>query len=324
MTTTLPSPRRSTARPRSARRAGASQLESARGGVCRAGTAAVDCAGELLASYLDGIGRFRDLVSCEGVGGSRLVIDCDRTIRSDRRLVAHLAADEPHANAKIVCDLYLRDARCRRCRRVTAEDMRSSMPNELDGQCSMVRAASVAGEQEHCDAAGNRYGLCAVPARISMPELRWCKSNMPSGADCVPVSVRDVIGAIESYEPIRASSADAICRYRAGRAISVSALGVELERLNASRIVLNRGLREAVLAAVERDDLSMSEIALRCGRVKRDRRGGLSGETTWLARRLGLVRDGGAHAPSPWVHTDVLALIARRGLCVAPREVEIA
>ena len=33
----------------------------------------------------------------------------------------------------------------------------------------------------------------------------------------------------------------------------------------------------------------MSEIATRCGRVKRDSRGNESGETSWLARRLGIL-----------------------------------
>jgi hypothetical protein len=67
----------------------------------------------------------------------------------------------------------------------------------------------------------------------------------------------------------------------------------------------------------------MSEIALRCGKVKRDSRGNESGETSWLARRLGLAPESGERAPTPWIHTDVLALIARRGLGVSPREVEL-
>jgi hypothetical protein len=67
----------------------------------------------------------------------------------------------------------------------------------------------------------------------------------------------------------------------------------------------------------------MSEIAIRCGRIKRDRNGNASGETSWLARRLGIMPEGGCTAPTPWIHTDVLALIARCGLGVAPREVEL-
>ena len=67
----------------------------------------------------------------------------------------------------------------------------------------------------------------------------------------------------------------------------------------------------------------MSEIAIRCGRIKRDRRGNVSGETSWLARRIGLLPEGGGDEPTPWVHSDVLALIARDGLGVSPREVEL-
>ncbi len=68
----------------------------------------------------------------------------------------------------------------------------------------------------------------------------------------------------------------------------------------------------------------MSEIAIRCGRVKRDSRGNESGETSWLARRLGLLPEGGHSTPTPWIHSDVLGLIARQGLGVSPREVELA
>ena len=63
-------------------------------------------------------------------------------------------------------------------------------------------------------------------------------------------------------------------------------------------------------------------IAMRCGRVKRDRRGNVSGETSWLARRIGQLPEGGEDQPTPWVHTDTLALIARDGLGLSPREVE--
>jgi hypothetical protein len=82
-------------------------------------------------------------------------------------------------------------------------------------------------------------------------------------------------------------------------------------------------LREAVLAAAERQGLSMSEIAIRCGRIKRDSAGNESGETSWLSRRLGLLAEGGRETPTPWVHSDVLALIARDGLGLSPREVEL-
>jgi hypothetical protein len=71
------------------------------------------------------------------------------------------------------------------------------------------------------------------------------------------------------------------------------------------------------------DELSMCEIAMRCRRLKHDHRGRESGETSWLARRIGVLPESGASAPTPWVHTDVLGFIGRDGLGVAPSEVEV-
>jgi hypothetical protein len=62
---------------------------------------------------------------------------------------------------------------------------------------------------------------------------------------------------------------------------------------------------------------------MRCGRFKHDRCGRPSGETSWLARRIGLMPEGGARTPTRWVHTDTLALIAREGLGLSPNEVEL-
>jgi hypothetical protein len=87
--------------------------------------------------------------------------------------------------------------------------------------------------------------------------------------------------------------------------------------------VLNRALRERVERAVATEGLSMSQIATRCGRVKRSRSGSESGETSWLARRIGQLPEAGKSRPTPWVHSDVLALIARDGLGISPHEVEL-
>ncbi len=137
------------------------------------------------------------------------------------------------------------------------------------------------------------------------------------------VSVRDVIGALQDYEPVRALTTAAIRAHHDDPGLSVAVLRAELARVAASPIVLNRRLRERVVQALARDGLSMSEIAVRCGRVKRDRRGNVSGETSWLARRLGLLPEGGERSPTPWIHSEVLALIARCGLGVCPWEVEL-
>lgn len=324
MSTTLPRVRRSTASSRPPRRGEVDRAEvSTPVSSCRASRRRSGRASRVLASYVDELGRPRDIVSCGAAHGSRLVIDRDRLTSGDRRLVAHLGADEPEENARIVCDLYMGDDR-KRCRPATMEDLHRPTPTGLDGRhFTASKSSGISHGGELRDAAGNRYRLAPVAMRISIPELRWCRTGGTDDAAEQPVSVRDAIGALQSYEPIRALSAAAIERHAEDRSVSVTALDIELERLNASRTVLNRGLRETVLRAVERGEVSMSEIALRCGRVKRDRRGVCSGETTWLARRLGLVCEGGAAVPSPWVHSDVLALIARRGLCIAPREVEL-
>ena len=155
------------------------------------------------------------------------------------------------------------------------------------------------------------------------PELRWSRgaATRPTGP-WRPTTLREALTTLESYEPICTITARALARH--DPTVSMDALRRELARLQQSSFVLNRGLREAVVDAVERRGVvSMSELALRCGMVKRDRRGLPVGDTTWLARRVGLMPEGGKRKPTRWVHSDVLALIARHGLGVSPREVEL-
>ena len=160
---------------------------------------------------------------------------------------------------------------------------------------------------------------------MSIPELRWSRRAPGSEqGETQPVSMREAVARLESYEPVRTLTQRALMQHDGDGEVSTAVLRVELMRIQESPIVLNRGLREAVLAAVERQGLSMSEIAIRCGRIKRDSAGNESGETSWLARRLGLLPEGGREAPTPWIHSDVLALIAREGLGISPREVEVA
>jgi hypothetical protein len=258
-----------------------------------------------------------------------LVLDRDAATREDRRLVAHLAPDEPAENAELASRCFLAQARRERCRcrSLTADDLRAVpfADEAADGFAAdepPERAA--AAETPPIDPRGQRYRIERVDAGMSIPELRWCRRDAaPSVERPQPLSVREAVAALECYEPIRTLTASAIARHRDDDAVSVAVLRAELTRVNASPIVLNRALREAVLAAVERDALSMSEVAMRCARVKRDAAGNESGETSWLARRLGLLPEGGREAPTRWIHTDVLALIARDGLGVSPREVEV-
>jgi hypothetical protein len=294
--------------------------------------------------YLDPAGHLRELVAPTGFAGSVLVIDRDATTLGDRRLVAHLAADEPAENARLVCGHYLSDPRRPRCRPVTHEDLErdplgaappdreraSGSPSGMafapgDESAPGPRSEPVGHETTKLVSRdGHRLRLRPLTAGLTIPELRWCLHAPHGEAESPrPVSVREAIGCLESYEPVRTLTVAALVRHRDDPDISVAVLRAELERIDASRIVLNRGLRQAVLSAVQHPGLSMSEIALRCGRVKRDSRGNASGETTWLARRVGIVPEGGGSAPTPWIHSEVLALIARTGLGISPREVEL-
>jgi hypothetical protein len=205
---------------------------------------------------------------------------------------------------------------------VTPEDFRTEP--FADDDLTEPDPTSAHGNRGLLDPQGRSYGLELLQTGMSIPELRWREHPAP-GTDGEPraVSVRQVIACLESYEPVRMLTRRAIALSVAESAVSTAVLRGELTRVQESPIVLNRGLRECVLAVVERHGLSMSEIAIRCGRVKSDCNGNESGETSWLARRLGLLPEGGRDAPTPWVHSDVLALIARRGLGISPREVEL-
>lgn len=273
----------------------------------------------VLARYADWRGAARELLAQPGAGGSVLVIDRALATRRDTRLVAHLAPDEPPENAEIASRSYLEHARrgCCRCRPLTPEDLRTVPFADVDAEAGV--AAPAAGRSPIVDAHGRCFAIEPLDTGMSIAELRWCRRD---GRRRAVLSVRDVVAACESYEPIRTRTAGVVRRCRDDCAVSVATLRAELARVNNSPIVLNRRLREVVVATVERDALSMSEIAIRCGRVKRDAAGHKSGETSWLARRLGLLPEGGHDTPTCWIHTDVLALIARDGLAISPREVE--
>jgi hypothetical protein len=275
-----------------------------------------------LARYLDRNKRRRELIARRGLAGSVLVVDRDAETLGDRRLVAHLGADEPPENAAVVCRLYLDDATSsgHRCRSLNKEDLQAAPLIEEDTPewTSLQRDC----RQHLLDRDGRLHRLELLQTGMSIPELRWqCVS--PCQGEQRSESVRDVIAALERYEPVRTLTRGALASHGADPTVSVTALRAEFERVLVSPIVLNRGLRDVVLATITREQLSMSEIAARCGRVKRDSKGNESGETSWLARRLGILPEGGHESPTPWIHSDVLALISRRGLGVSPREVEL-
>jgi hypothetical protein len=277
----------------------------------------------LLGRYLDGEGRLRQVVALPGAGGSVLVVDRDATTLCDRRLVAHLAADEPPENAALVCEQYLCDPAGRWCRRVQPGDLEAGPFSEAEEARGSETEGSI-GARALVDKHGSAYRLERRSTGMSIPELRWCRySPLAEGGGSDLVSMRDVVASLESYEPVRTLTSSALVHNCDDPTVSIAVLRGERARLEMSQIVLNRGLRRAVLRAAATQDLSMSEIAARCGRVKHDSKGNGSGETSWLARRLGISPEGGVGAPTPWIHTDVLGLIARCGLGICPREVEL-
>jgi hypothetical protein len=272
-----------------------------------------------LGAYTEAAGQEREIVAAPGAQGSTVVIDRIAGTSSDARLLAHLCADEPDENARIVCSLYLADEGGRRCRPLTLGDF-DRAPLEAEQSTSQPETSAAASEL--VDRCGRAYGLELTSSHGVVRTLRWHRRPSQDG-EGVPITVRDAIGSLESYEPVRTLTSEAITAHCADPSVSVTVLRGELERVCASPVVLNRGLREAVLASLNDGRLSLSEIAIRCGRVKRNAKGRESGETSWLARRIGMLPPSGDHAPTPWVHSDVLGLIARCGLAVAPRDVEL-
>jgi hypothetical protein len=273
----------------------------------------------MLASYTDAEGGRHELLAWSGAASSTLVVDRELSPCAAPRLVAHLAADEPAENAMVVCEEYLPRARAGSCR------FRALEPEDLCRPPALQSRGRPEPSHEHvrvpqCNG-GEVFMLAPQRNSGSLPQLRWWR--LDAGMRCAAVSLREAVGALEDYEPVRALTEAAIERAGPGDGLSRTTLRAELARVQRSPIILNRALREAVLASVRRGGLSMSEIAIRCGRVKHDSRGNVSGETSWLARRLGLLPEGGQSTPTPWVHSEVLGLIARQGLGMAPREVEL-
>ncbi len=265
-----------------------------------------------IATYSDVLGRHREVVMQRGAGQSTLLIDRFANTQDDPRLVAHLPADEPPANAQLVCAMYLKDEN-RRCRCLQASD--------LDATPLTSERARPLGPPEVTDKDGHIYRLGISAACTPPNQLSWWRLGTTPWDRPEAVSVRELIGTLENYEPVRSMSLRAIANVKEG--LSTTRLCEQVERACNGPMVLNRGLREAVQRAIEREGINPSAIAIRCGRFRRDAKGNISGETSWLMRRIGLRAEAGKNTPSAWVRNDVLAHIAREGLRIDPREVEL-
>jgi hypothetical protein len=154
-------------------------------------------------------------------------------------LIAHLAADEPLENAAIVCGIYLQEQRRPCCRLLRAEDL------ELDPAAHDVELDVAAGCELDggmlSDSAGNLYSLRA-PDGSALPELRW---HLPDGiASPELVTLRQLTGTLERYQPAVPLTERAITAHRLDQAVSVTVLRAELRRVQESPIVLNRACAE--------------------------------------------------------------------------------
>ncbi|HLB21262.1 MAG TPA: hypothetical protein VK605_04090 [Solirubrobacteraceae bacterium] len=277
-------------------------------------TAAPKLHPDVLGRYLARSGAERQLRCLHLSDGSRLVVDWRSDARADARLVGALASDEPRENARVLAELYLADTNRGRCRRLCRSDLSGAQGPEPD--------ATAKPSEPLRDDAGVSYAISAVRCGKPYRELRWTRCA-PGETDEQPLCLRELLAEMQAYEPARSLTVHAIARHEDDASVSVCRLRAELQRLDASPIVLNTRLREAVLRRAASGD-SLSQIALRCGRVKRHAEGHVSGETSWLGRRIGLLPEGGCAEPTRWVHSEVLALIARQGLDLCPAEVEAA
>lgn len=269
--------------------------------------------GSRLAVYRDAAsGRERELISVK-LDHAVLVIDRRTGGTPDTRLVGRIAPDEPAGNEQLLARVYLADPRRALPRRVTREDLQDPSNSGPSGHGEDWATPLIAG-------IGVTLRIQPTSTPPENAALRWTRAHGNSGPETV--SLREVIGHLQDYEPAVSLTRAAIRSHQDPRECSTAVLRAELERVSHSPIVLNRRLREHVQAAAA-EGTTMSEIALRCGRRKRDGRGRESGETSWLARRVGLLPEASATKPTPWIHTEVLALIAREGLGLCPREVEV-
>lgn len=252
--------------------------------------------------YRNQNGEQREVVIYERPEQSTLVIDRNNESHADLRLVGEIPTDEPEANARLLACMW------------------AGCPLEKR------HIAVYTGELPHVpEALPTRLAIDEVTYRIALVarehgpgnDLRWVIER--PGRPAVVTTLRQVVAAFEAYEPATAMSNAAIEltpeEVDGGHAV----LARELNRVRSSRRILNRGLREAVQAEVARGT-SLAEIAARCGRVEIVK-GASKGESSWVARRVGLAGDGHG-VPRRWIDRDVLVQIAA-AISLTPADVEL-
>jgi phage baseplate assembly protein W len=230
----------------------------------------------------------REVVIYERPDQGALVIDRNNETHDNARLVGELARDEPDINAALLAQMWLECPLEQRRAAPYSGTLPQQLPAQLDTADGTYRIAVVS--------RGERIGS----------DLRWVCQH--PGSDKVATTLREVVAALEAYEPAVAMTEAAIATIPDDTDGGHSVLAREIARLRGSRRVLNRRLREAILAEVAHGT-SLAEIAARCGRVEIAANGVVKGESSWVARRVGLAGDGHG-APRRWIDVDVLAQIA--------------
>jgi hypothetical protein len=283
-------------------------------------------------------GAWRAIVALSAKDGATLVVDRLVGTKADARVVARIAPEEDASNAQLMATMYAEDPERGVCRELTNEDMQGAAEQSRSVNDPGDNAGAETGAEVEADAEdvapvdptmvlhhddGGSYSLRSVNCRPNgaSQELHWVCEK---AGECKTMTLRDTIAHFEAYEPFMAMTTAAIAAGPGQQNVSVAILKSELKRQEESPTVLNRGIREAVLKAVnDREDLSLSVIAARCGRQHNRANNCVSGDTTWLQRRIGIRNESASDKPTHWVSTEVLALIARKGLGIAPREVEV-
>jgi hypothetical protein len=214
--------------------------------------------------------------------------ETDRLVVVDNQVLAVLAAGEPDANARLVERDWRANGRPR-CAHVDGYRI------DTDGVLTSLWVES----------GSERFTI-----RLRDGQLQWVDDT--GGVH----SVRDVVAACETYRPVVDATRTAISVHHEPRCRKIEK---ELDRVMNSPMRLNRRLRTLVLDAIDNGD-SFSDIAAKCGVMKRTKTGGWCGDSSWVARRVGIRAERGRDIK--WVREDILAHIARHGLDVMPVEAE--
>jgi hypothetical protein len=131
--------------------------------------------GETLGRYTDPqAGQRCEVLSVTRADGARLVIDRLAVSKADARLVGEIARDEPHENARILCEVYLADEQRGICRALAPDDLR---PIAKQAGRIPTESRRVLEPIELTDPVGRRYMIREVSSKGSAAHLRWTLSS---------------------------------------------------------------------------------------------------------------------------------------------------